>query len=314
MGMEAEDPTSHCIRCVSGQMNIAIAPRIDLQELGKDVHISYGNERKNPRDPRVIILFGWMDAPSRILDKYAMNHRLRWPSSDIVVVQSHPAYIWMRDEKREDILRPLATYLISTIYHPRQITGGILLHVLSNGGAFQLVTLSNILHSIISSESSDIRNEKSIRLATIIDSAPGTGQYSSMLATLTTGLNSPAVKAVLAVPVFAFYVALRVRGIVIGQENLFTLLHLGLQTPELLPLTDSHAPRVYIYSAADSMVPATSVEEHISVLRKSTASFDIKVERFTDSEHVLHERQNSVRYWNAVRAVWDRSAPICAKL
>ncbi|KAF8157727.1 hypothetical protein K438DRAFT_1861125 [Mycena galopus ATCC 62051] len=136
----------------------------------------------------------------------------------------------------------------------------------------------------------------------------------SMLATLTTGVKSLAMKAILTVPVSVFYVALRVRGIVIGQHNLFSLLHLGLQTTELLPLTDSHSPRVYIYSAADSMVPASSVEKHISELRKSPSVFDIEVERFTSSEHVLHERQDPVRYWNAVRAVWDRSASLSSKL
>ncbi|KAF8136835.1 hypothetical protein K438DRAFT_1881800, partial [Mycena galopus ATCC 62051] len=90
-------------------------------------------------------------------------------------------------------------------------------------------------------------------------------------------------KAILTVPVSVFYVALRVRGIVVGQHNLFSLLHLGLQTTEMLPRTDSHSPRVYIYSPADSM-------KLISELRKSP---------FTSSEHVLHERQDPVRYWNA---------------
>lgn len=62
------------------------------------------------------------------------------------------------------------------------------------------------------------------------------------------------------------------------------------------------------------MVPAKSVEKHISVLRKSSPSFDIEVEKFTGSQHILHERNDPVRYWNAVRRAWARSAAICAKL
>ncbi|KAJ6591052.1 hypothetical protein DFH09DRAFT_192320 [Mycena vulgaris] len=301
----------------SSQSDPAVHTPLELQEMGRDIHISYGNRTRTNwnEDPRVIILFGWMDAPIHLLEKYEMNHRLRWASSDIVIVQSHPAFIWMSDEKREDILRPLASYLISTIYRSRQgFTGGILLHVLSNGGAFQLVTLSKVLHSMVSSESSEIRTEKNIRLATIIDSAPGTGEYSSMLNTLTMNVQSPAVKAILPIPVSIFYLALRVRGAVVGQGNLFSRLHLGLQTQELLPLTESHSPRVYIYSATDLMVPARSVERHISVLRESSPSFDLEVEKFTGSRHVLHERQDPDRYWNAVRRVWDRSSLIRAKL
>ncbi|KAJ7452775.1 hypothetical protein B0H11DRAFT_2072948 [Mycena galericulata] len=288
--------------------------RIDVQELGEDIHISYGNRtRTNSKgDPRVIILFGWMDAPLRLLKKYAMNHRLYWPSSDIIIVQSHPAWIWSSEKKRADMLRPLASYLISTIYClPRELRGGILLHVLSNGGAFQLITLSKVL---VSSESSVIRTGESIRLATILDSTPGTGEYSSLLATITTGVKSAGVRTILTIPVSMLYLALRLRSVVMGEGNLFTRLHVGLQTEELLPRTDMHAPRVYIYSATDSMVPARSVEKHISVLKKSNFSFDIEVEKFTGSQHILHERNDPVRYWNAVRRTWAWSAPICTKL
>jgi len=302
---------------MSSLVNPVRAPQLELHPLGQDIQISYGDKTRinSTEDPRVIILFGWMDAPIRLLSKYAMNHRLRWPSSDIVMVQSHPAFIWASEEKREDTMRPLANYLTSTIYRQsRDVTGGILLHVLSNGGGFQLMTLSKVLRSIISSESSEINRGNTIRLATIVDSAPGTGEYSSMLATLTTGVNSPAVKAVLTVPVSIFYLVLRARSIAVGQGNLFTRLHTGLQSEELLPLTDSRAPRVYIYSTADSMVPATSVEKHISMLKTLNPSIDIEVHKFTGSEHVLHERQDPVRYWSAVQAVWERSRPLRAKL
>ncbi|KAJ6494961.1 hypothetical protein DFH09DRAFT_1103981 [Mycena vulgaris] len=307
------------------------APQVELHELGQDIHISYGDQGRRDlnEDPRVIIVFGWMDAPIRLLSKYAMNHRLRWPSSDIVLVHSHPAFIWTSEEGRDAILRPLANYLVSTVYRQSEtIPGGILLHVISNGtspsvqallvtnavpgGAFQLITLSRVLDSIIST-SSDIPRRKNIRLATIIDSAPGDGEYSSLLSTLTTNVKSPAAKAFLNVPATFFYLVVRLRRAALGEANLFSHLHSRLQKPELLPLTDNHAPRLYIYSAADAMVPVASVEKHISILQ-TNPSFDVVAEKFTGSQHVLHERADPVRYWNAVRAVWERSAPVRAKL
>ncbi|KAJ7693431.1 hypothetical protein B0H17DRAFT_1199937 [Mycena rosella] len=291
------------------------APTVELLELGPDVSISYGDgTRTNTEDPRVIVLFGWMDAPTRLMTKYAMNHRYRWPSSDIAIVQSHPAFIWTSEEGRDEKLRPLANYLVSKVYRqPERAASGILLHVISNGGAFQLITLSRVLHSIVSS-SSDIPR-RNIRLATIIDSAPGTGEYSSLLTTLTTGVKSPAVKALTNVPVTLFYLVVRLRRAALGEENLFTDLHSRLQSPDLLPRSDSLAPRLYIYSIADAMVPFASVEKHISVLQsRSSAPFDIAVEKFTTSQHVLHERHDPARYWSAVRAVWERSAPVRTKL
>ncbi|KAJ7497730.1 hypothetical protein FB451DRAFT_1550534 [Mycena latifolia] len=290
------------------------ASQVELHKLSRDVYMAYGDRtRANAEDPRIVILFGWMDAPIRLTTKYAMNHRRRWPSSDIAIVQSHPSFIWTSEEGRDEILRPLADYLVSTVYRDSKgACSGILLHVISNGGAFQMITLSRVLHSIISSSSNIPR--RSIRLATIIDSAPGTGEYSSLLATLTANVKSPAVKTLTNVPVALFYLVVRLRRAALREENLFTDLHARLQRPDLLPLSDSLAPRLYIYSTSDAMVPFTSVEKHISVLQQSTPPFDVSVKKFTTSPHVLHERDNSARYWTAVRAVWQRSAPVRVKL
>ncbi|KAF8157728.1 hypothetical protein K438DRAFT_334498 [Mycena galopus ATCC 62051] len=109
--MDADDPMVQYPDCdsrimSSDQGNISVPAQIQFQTLGKNIQISYGNARTHSREPRIIILFGWMDAPRRTLAKYATNHRLRWTSSDIVVVQSHPAYIWMTDKQRRHISFP----------------------------------------------------------------------------------------------------------------------------------------------------------------------------------------------------------------
>ncbi|KAJ7121260.1 hypothetical protein C8R43DRAFT_959608 [Mycena crocata] len=302
MSVESASSMSPTLSTVESPSRV---PRVELNQLAEGIHVSYGNGQSNT-DPRVIILFGWMDAPLRLLTRYAINHRLRWPTSDIVIVQSHAAYIWSSDEKRDDMLKPLAQFLVSTLY--KQPEGGIFLHVLSNGGAFQLITLSRLLRSAIAPE------HPSIRLATVIDSAPGTGEFSSLLTTVNTNMKSAAARAMSTIPVSILYLAIQVKKIASGQQNLFTDLHARLGMPELLPLTDPHAPRLYIYSASDAMVPATSVEKHIYNLQTSTPLSDVEVEKFSGSGHVMHERQDPVRYWRAVQAVWERSLPIRAKL
>jgi len=294
----------------------AFAPEVKLQKLGQDVHISYGDRvRGSVKDPRVIILFGWMDAPLRILEKYAVKHRHRWPSSDIVIVQSHPAFIWSSQEKRNNTLKPLADYLVSTIYRQRgSVPNGILLHVISNGGAFQLITLSQLLKSILQAEpASNINHGTAIRMATIFDSTPGRGEYSSLLSTLTTDVKSPIMKAFLTLPGSMVYLAIVLRRTAVGDANLFNLLHTYVQQQGLLPLAEGYAPRVYIYSTEDKMVPFTSVENHVSTL-KGNPSFDVRAEKFAGSQHVQHEKRDPERYWKAVEDVWERSGPVRARL
>ncbi|KAJ7582082.1 hypothetical protein C8J56DRAFT_792873, partial [Mycena floridula] len=64
-------------------------------------------------------------------------------------------------------------------------------------------------------------------------------------------------------------------------------------------------PRIYIYSRADKIVQAESVEEHIAdVTRKN---FDVAVERFSGSGHVVHAKADPERYWNIATSTWKRT-------
>ncbi|KAK7042178.1 hypothetical protein R3P38DRAFT_2888956, partial [Favolaschia claudopus] len=282
-------------------------PSINLQRLGRDIHISYGNRtERRENGPSVIILFGWMDAPIRLLAKHASSHRLNWPASDIIIVESHPSWIWSTEKTRFDTMRPVVEYLVSSIYSSTE-KEGILLHVMSNGGGFQLLTLSRLLFA---SKLDAVNTGDNIRLATVFDSTPGIGEYSSLLSTVTTGINSAVMRTALTIPVTMLYLGLRLRFTVMAEGNLFTRLRQSLQADNLLPRTHRQAPRVYIYSNTDTMVPASAVEQHIAYMATADPPFDnIEVERFTGSKHILHERKDSARYWNAVRRVWDRSKP-----
>ncbi|KAF8199853.1 hypothetical protein K438DRAFT_1583110, partial [Mycena galopus ATCC 62051] len=179
------------------------------------------------------------------------------------------------------------------------------------------ITLSQVLKSKLLTEPFNINHGTAIRMATIFDSTPGTGEHSSLLTTLTTDVKSPLVKTILVVPGSIFYLALLLRrkgmSCTFRLENIFTLLHRHLKMQGLLPLAEGFSPRVYIYSITDKMVAFTSVETHIETL-KANPSFDVTRERFDGSEHVQHERHDAERYWNAVQTVWDRSRPVCGKL
>ncbi|KAJ7612099.1 hypothetical protein FB45DRAFT_939865, partial [Roridomyces roridus] len=293
----------------------AEAPPVELQKLSQGVHISYGDRTApDSKAPRVVLIFGFMDAPLRLLGKYVSNYRKRWPSADIVLVESTTSFIWSSDKTRAEALQLLAKYLISTVYDQEQtLASGILLHALSNGGSFQLMTLSRVLHSMLSSESPNFRSGM-LRLATIIDSAPGAGEFSSLLTTLGTNFQSPTVKALLPIPVSVIYAGALMQRVARNQGNLFVLVHRYLEREDLLPLADVEAPRTYIYSTEDQMVPFSSVEGHLAKLNASGRPFNVAAEKFSGSAHVSHERQDPGRYWNAVWAAWERSGPIRARL
>ncbi|KAJ7782642.1 hypothetical protein B0H16DRAFT_1446946 [Mycena metata] len=288
---------------------------IKLHKLGQDLHISYGHRaRSSSKDPRVIILFGWMNAPPRILSKYAVKHRLHWPSSDIVIVQSHPALMFALQEKRNATLKPLVAYLVSTIYRQRgSVPNGIFLHVISNGGSFQLVTLARVLESVLPSEQLTTNHGTSISLAALFDSTPGIGEYAALYATFTVGVKSPVLKTMMTPGVMLIYALGRLRRAIFSEPSIFTLLHTHLGAQGLLPLADGYAPRLYIYSEDDQLMPFAAVEQHIERL-KANPSSNVTVEKFSGSQHVQHERHDRERYWNAVYALWDRALPVRAKL
>ena len=76
----------------------------------------------------------------------------------------------------------------------------------------------------------------------------------------------------------------------------------GLNDPALLPWTSKATPRLYLYSAADAIVPARAVEEHAAHARM--AGFPVEMVNFGRSAHVSHARDYPEKYWDAVKGFW----------
>lgn len=65
------------------------------------------------------------------------------------------------------------------------------------------------------------------------------------------------------------------------------------------------APRLYLYSNADRIIPGEEVRAHAEVARR--AGVEVAEEVFEGSAHVSHARADAGRYWAAVRGLWQRS-------
>ncbi len=58
--------------------------------------------------PRVVLLFGWMDAPARIVSKYAQPWIDRFPNSTVIVRLSSAAIFWAPPKERDAMIKRLA--------------------------------------------------------------------------------------------------------------------------------------------------------------------------------------------------------------
>ena len=66
------------------------------------------------------------------------------------------------------------------------------------------------------------------------------------------------------------------------------------------------APRLYLYSKADLIIPGEEVAAHVKEAR--ARGVEVAEEVFERSPHVSHARTEPERYWAAVRKLWERAA------
>ncbi|CAA7262219.1 unnamed protein product [Cyclocybe aegerita] len=260
--------------------------------------------------PSLIILFGWMDAQTPHLIKYVVSLRSLYPSCRIVFVRSTSAFFFTPQNKMEKLLTPVAEILEYEISLPS--FSGVLLHVISNGGGFNLVSLNKVLSKLAAKRPHASRASPPFApVALILDSTPGKDE----LKTAQTDLLSPnPVLYSLTAPVLAvMFRVYTVVNTVLGNLPMLQELRASLNDPNILPvLTEGNVkhyahglPRLYIYSANDRNTLPHNVEAHIS--EATGKGFDTSVEKYLDSPHVSHARFNPERYWRAVKDLWDRA-------
>ncbi|KAJ3513951.1 hypothetical protein NLJ89_g2661 [Agrocybe chaxingu] len=138
------------------------------------------------RPPSLIILFGWMDAQTSHLIKYVVSLRSLFPTCRIVLVRSTSAFFFTTQDQMEKLLTPVAEILEHEISLPT--FSGVLLHVISNGGGFNLVSLNKVLAKLAGKRPHASRASPPFApVALILDSTPGKDE----LKTAQTDLLSP---------------------------------------------------------------------------------------------------------------------------
>ncbi|KAG8743410.1 hypothetical protein FRC10_012075 [Ceratobasidium sp. 414] len=296
-----------------------------------DVYVSYPQSKDvdtTGKAPRVILLFGWMEASLQQLYRFTEMYHELYPSATQILVRVYRKSLFVElptnaSTNDPTFARPIfeneqKLYVLPVVklLHDAGInaydspaTSGLLVHSISNGGALAQTYLA---HCLADARSAPSPNTPSLPAQAIIyDSLPSTVGFKVFLDFFSTGISSPALRLIAKTLLLPAYVGTAVyRNTIDRRPDNFTTLRAELSDAKLMP---QRAPQVYIYGDADLLTPAESVEKFTDGmkerLRKEGVDPDkvVRVEKFVQSAHVSHAKNDSKRYWDAVVRTWEAS-------
>lgn len=300
--------------------------------------------------PKLILLCSWMGARDPHIAKYITPYQALFPSTPILLIKSEmkhvfkPKSAWPEMEGVVPVLREIlgsdmlqqgsdsfgsvegggesSTALTSsTCTTSNEQDPELLIHLFSNGGSAQLLSLHHYLQS-----------QSSLRLRfpphlTIFDSAPGQMSYSPTYLALSHVLLPPASRSPF--PLWLFSPSTLRRFIISSLLHLWvSLLWTSNFVSRLLRLRFLESPlgklareqndttpdkgraerekgRMYVYSEEDELVGWRDVEAHMAEAR--ARGVKVRGEKFAGTGHVGHARGggNAERYWEVVKSFWD---------
>ena len=248
------------------------------------------NNSQTSKPPDLIILATWADARLRPISKYIQGYQRLYPTARILVIQSQFYDLAFRSlastQKRLDPAFEVVRAATSA-------NESILLHSLSNGGAF-IATQLAVKYRLATGTPLPVR-------AHVIDSAPGGATIQSGIAASAAaapkGWLRPLVLGVLYTACFSIWLSSRV----FKTVNVVDRVRNGLLDKMLLA---GQRQICYVYSKSDKIVGSEDVEEHAGEAKKKGFKVDRVI--FEKSAHVAHVVDDPERYWSSVEKVWEQ--------
>ncbi|TCD67588.1 hypothetical protein EIP91_012218 [Steccherinum ochraceum] len=276
-------------------------PRVSPTQVSEDVYVlrPAKDSLGQPEDPRVILICGWMDAKLRALLSYMTKYNAIYPGATQILVLSRQAATWASKANNLKALEPAAD-LLKGFGLSEGTSPNTLVHVFSNGGGFQLMHLAEVLHQTPFSASESAAPSAG---CLILDSVPGDASLRSSLRAFTAPIKFLPMKLLAYIPLTMAWCVLVGLTRITGKPDPIASLRQFLNQHNFLPWFTARAPRVYIYSEEDLIVPSTAIEEHIAET-KQKHGFPVTAEVFPRSPHVAHARTDPDRYWSIVRNTW----------
>ncbi|GAA6019974.1 hypothetical protein JCM11491_006727 [Sporobolomyces phaffii] len=288
-------------------------------------------------DPSLIIAFGWMDAQLKHVEKYLASYHSLFPTSPILLLQSSQKGFYstanMHHTKRE--FRPAVDIIRQTQLGTRRSgsdSGGILVHVFSNGGCMSLKWLNQELAREDHDETpadSDVEPAASEKTRLLASSSSSSSPPSPPLAgTRAIVFDSCPGRSSLLVTMRAFSAPIRSKWLKLPAMGLLALLHGFISLYNLVsrkrpildrlysylndPSTLPTVPRLYLYSKVDELIPYRDVERHAAAAAARSVPVPVRTERFDATSHVGHVRGDPERYWRAIEETWRDSRGIAS--
>lgn len=270
--------------------------------------------------PTVILIFGWMGAKLHHLQKYTSVYRKQYSNTTIILVQSEPSFFWSIEFMQHKVLGPVVEILEAVgcippsqrcfrrkdLQHSTPLAQHrVLVHVFSNGGCFQLITLAKLL-------SKRQIEGASTTCGIIFDSCPGSGSFRGSQRAFSSVITNPIARFLVKIMVALLFCIQFFMKHVFRKQPYFQAMKSSLNDPNVLPWTSKRTPRLYIYSEGDELVEADVVEEHVKDARE--IGLTVSVEKFgKESKHVSHVRADPQRYWTSVGQLWKEALELGEK-
>jgi hypothetical protein len=227
-------------------------------------------------------------APKHIL-KYIIGYQALFPKSPMLVLTNTLYDIMTRRTRGyKEKLKPALRVIREAAKSKEDPV--ILLSLFSNGGANLATSLAYFYHQNF--------NEPFPVSGMVLDSAPGVATYRRSIAAMSVGLPRFILLRILGYIVIHFLCLMMwITHHVFKQENAISQIRKQLVDPTLFPVT---APRVYVYSKTDRMVGWEDVEYNANLAKQN--GYTVSTERYENTEHVGHLRQDPQRYWAVVKS------------
>ena len=218
-----------------------------------------------------------------------------FPHTPIVIITTTLSDLAFRSERhKQSILGPVVDYIIS-----RHLDLNIHVHCFSEGGSHKAIQFAKAYLSATG---------KKLPLTSLcLDSTPGDHQYHRIARAFKLSLPPNCLLRTLGL-IFAYLMLTFLwcfYAIYGPNKNLMTRIRRGLEDQRLWDT--QHVRRCYLYSKNDTLIKSQDVEKHARKAERK--GVPVLLATFQHSEHCRHVREDSQKYWSAVRWTLQKSGP-----
>ncbi|KAI8586436.1 hypothetical protein BDZ88DRAFT_429223 [Geranomyces variabilis] len=250
----------------------------------------------------LVIIFGWMDANVRHLEKYGQWYRTE-KNLSVMYVESRQPDVLRSAAATARVLEPVRTILAEygvVAGDSAKATAACFVHVFSDGGSRSLKSFTDFLH--------DVHQQTLVAAGIVFDSCPGQFTVTTAVRSFAAPIRNLLLRPTAVGLLYVFFSALRLIHFVTFSPDATEKTRRALLEPSRFGQPSeagSLAPRLYQYSESDQLILYQAVEAHAEAARQSGASVTLK--KWENTPHVRHMQADPGRYWAAVAKLYEEA-------